>query len=583
MAKTPSGTPVKKVPLHLQSAQTRMLIKGGKIVNDDLMFDADVYIEDGIIKQVGRDIIIPGGTKTIDAKGKLVIPGGIDTHTHFQFPFMGTVSIDDFYTGTRAALAGGTTMIMDFVIGSESLLDSYEKWRSWADEKVCCDYGLHVAVTKWSDSVKEEMEILTKEKGINSFKFFMAYKDLKIQLSDEYLINAFEHCRNLGALAMVHAENGDIIAVNQKKLQKLGISGPEAHLYSRPEEVETEATHRAIVTANQVNCPLYVVHVMSKSSADIVAKKRQEGCQVFGEPIAAGLGTDGTHYFNKCWRHSAGHVMSPPLRPDPSTPSYLMDMLASGALQTTGSDNCTFNAAQKALGSKDFTKIPAGVNGVEDRMSVIWEKGVMTGKLDPCKFVAVTSTNAAKIFNIYPRKGRIQVGSDADIVVWDPHASRTISAKTHHHNVDFNIFEGMDVRGVPVHVVSQGRLIMEDGELHVSQGVGRFIPTTPYSPFVYACIQQREASIPVTVSREDYVPPEDSPIPVVTDGPVCREASFAALQDVEFHSRPPTRSGGRNMQDSSFSLSGAQIDDNKGTRPGVRVNHPPGGHSTGLW
>ncbi|GIY74765.1 dihydropyrimidinase [Caerostris extrusa] len=563
------------------SSQSRMLIKGGKIVNDDLMFDADVYIEDGIIKQIGKDLTIPGGTKVLEAKGKMIIPGGIDTHTHFQFPFMGTTSIDDFYIGTKAALAGGTTMIMDFVAGDKSsLLEAYDTWRGWADEKVCCDYGLHMIVKSWNEKTEAEMEILTKEKGVNSFKMFMAYEDLHV--SDKDLLQIFEVCARLGALAQIHAENGDIISVNQKKLLNMGITGPEGHLYSRPEEAKAEATYRAITLANQVNCPLYIVHVMSKSAGDVIAKKKQEGYNVYGEAITAALGTDGLHYFRKCWQHAAAFVMSPPLRPDPSTRRHLMELLSSGVLQATGSDNCTFNSSQKGLGLKDFTKIPNGVNGVEDRMSIIWEKGVMSGLLDPCRFVAVTSTNAAKIFNVYPRKGRIQVGSDADIVVWDPHASRTISAKTHHHAVDFNIFEGMEVRGVPVYVISHGKLVVEEGQLHVSQGSGQFIPTLPFSPFVFASVQQREL-FPPPVVRNDYeIQDGEIPSTPVSGSSISREF-LHAKSGAEFHSRPPTRSGGRNLQDSTFSLSGAQIDDAKGQRSGIRVNNPPGGHSTGLW
>lgn len=487
---------------QFQKANTKLLIRNGIITNDDASFNGDVYIENGIITEIGKNLEVSSDTRILEANGNYIIPGGIDPHTHFQFPFMGTVSIDDFYSGTRAALAGGTTMIIDFVADKDSsLLNGYQKWRNWADEKVCCDYGLHVAVTSCSNQIQKEIEILVKEKGINSFKIFMAYKNA-LMLRDYEILKVFETCKKLGAVAMVHAENGDIIDENSKKLLKMGITGPEGHLYSRPEEVETEATHRAIVLANQMNCPLYVVHVMSKSSADIISEKRRKGCIVFGETLAASLGTDGTPCFDKCWQRSAAYIMSPPLRPDPTTPPYLMDLLANGDLQVTGSDNCTFSLEQKALGATDFTKIPNGVNGVEDRMSVIWEKGVITGKLDPCHFVAVTSTNAAKIFNIYPRKGRIQVGSDADIVVWDGNKVRTISAKTHQHRVDYNIFEGMACHGVPLYVISRGRVVMENGNLNVNPGSGCFIPTPPYSPYVYRRIQQRDKTMqPKKVDR----------------------------------------------------------------------------------
>lgn len=495
-----------------QEGPRKLLIRGGRVVNDDQTFEADVLIEDGIISGVGKGLTVPDGARVIEAAGKLVIPGGIDAHTHMQLPFMGTVAIDDFYHGTRAGVAGGTTMIIDFVIPSkgESLLEAYDKWRRWADPKVVCDYSFHVCVTWWSEQVKREMEILANERGVNSFKMFMAYKDV-LMLDDSELYAAFEQCKRLGAIAQVHAENGSIIAQKTKELVAAGITGPEGHALSRPESVEAEATLRAITIADQTNCPLYVVHVMSRSAADIISQAQRTGVVVFGEPIAASLATNGTHYFDKCWRHAAGHVMSPPLRMDPSTPDYLMSLLASGDLHLTGTDNCTFNADQKALGKDDFRKIPNGVNGVEDRMSVIWEKGVTSGKMDPCRFVAVTSSTAAKIFNIYPRKGRIAVGSDADVVVWDPDATRTISAKTHHQACDFNIFEGMQCHGVPLYVLSRGRIVRDPQGVHAVAGSGEFVPNPTYSDIVYGRIKQRDKiNTPRLVERQPY------------DGPVIR-------------------------------------------------------------
>ncbi|KAF1528419.1 Dihydropyrimidinase, partial [Eudyptula minor] len=456
-------------------AQQRLLIKGGKVVNDDCSVVADVYVEDGVVQQVGPNLNPepPTGLVVLDATNKLVIPGGIDTHTHMQFPFMGSRSKDDFYTGTKAAIAGGTTMIIDFAIPQKgcSLIEAFDRWKSWADPKVCCDYALHVAVTWWSNKVKEEMKSLVQNKGVNSFKMFMAYKDLYM-VNDEELYAAFSCCKELGAVAQVHAENGELIAQGAKKMLAMGITGPEGHELCRPEDVEAEATQRAITIANAVNCPLFVVHVMSKSAARVISNARREGKVVYGEPIAASLGTDGTNYWNKDWAHAAAYVMGPPLRPDPSTPGFLMNLLANDDLSVTGTDNCTFDICQKALGKDDFTKIPNGVNGVEDRMSVIWEKGVVS---------------ISRCLNV-EQNARISV--ILGVVLFCKH--RTISAKTHHQANNFNIFEGMICHGVPVATVSKGKVVYEGGAFNVTAGEGKYVSRPPFPPYVYKRVRQRE-------------------------------------------------------------------------------------------
>merc|ERR1711892_319636 len=539
-------------------AQSMILIKGGEVVNEDGRQMADVYIEDKIIKQVGKNLDVPSEARVIDATGKLVIPGGIDTHTHCQMPFMGTFAVDDFYIGTKAGLAGGTTMLIDFVIPSkgESLIDAYNKWKGWADAKVCCDYSLHMAITYWDEKVEGEMaKVVSQDVGINSFKVFMAYKDF-FMLRDNEIIECFKRVKTLGGIGQVHAENGDVIVENCAKLLAAGITGPEGHPLSRPEEVEAEATYRACVIANQTKCPLYVVHVMSKSAANIILEKRKDGSVIFGEPIAASLAVNGSHYYHTCWRHAAAYVMSPPLREDVSTPGYLMELLASGDLQCTGTDNCTFNAKEKAMGINDFTKIPNGVNGIEDRMAVIWEKGVHSGIMSPERFVGATSTTAARIFNIYPQKGVIAPGSDADVVVWNPDKTRVISAKTHHHAVDFNIFEGMEVHGVAEWVLTGGRVVVEDGELKMAKGAGKFVPNLPFSPYVYDQVKAAEekyAAKTVAVKRSE----QDMFVDMT-------KTAAAAEED-----KP-------RMQDTMAREASSAID----SKPQIRVRNPPGGKSS---
>jgi dihydropyrimidinase len=476
------------------------LIRGGTVVTAEHSFRADVLCADGKIQAVGDKLDAPAGTQVVDAGGQLVMPGGIDPHTHMELPFMGTTASEDFYSGTAAGFAGGTTMIIDFVIPDpkEPLLAAYRKWRGWA-EKAAGDYSFHVAVTWWDDSVHRDMGILTREHGVNSFKHFMAYKGA-IMAEDEVLVNSFSRARELGALCTVHAENGELVFHLQQQLLKAGINGPEGHPLSRPPEVEGEAANRAIRIAEVLGVPLYIVHNSCRQSLEAITRARNEGQRVFGEVLAGHLLIDDSVYRNPDWNTAAAYVMSPPFRPREHQ-KYLWRGLQSGMLQTTATDHCCFCAPQKAMGRTDFTKIPNGTGGVEDRMSVLWHHGVGKGRLTPSEFVRVTSTNAAQIFNIYPRKGSVSVGADADLVVWDPTASRTISARTHHQKIDFNIFEGMAVQGVATHTVSQGSVVWADGKLNAVKGAGRYVDRPTFAPYYEAVQRQAEVRRPRAVVR----------------------------------------------------------------------------------
>ena len=468
-----------------------LLIRGGTVVDSETTYRGDVLCMDGRIVHIADQVEAPSGATVVDAGNQLVMPGGIDPHTHMQLPFMGTVASDDFYTGTAAGLAGGTTAIVDFVIPNpqQSLLAAFREWRGWA-EKAASDYAFHVAVTWWDESVSREMGILAKEHGVQSFKHFMAYKNA-IMCDDEALVNSFSRCIELGALPTVHAENGELVFQLQKKMLAMGLTGPAAHPLSRPPAVEGEAANRAISIARVLGTPIYVVHNSCRESLEAISRARNDGQRVFGEVLAGHLLIDDSVYRNPDFAFAAGHVMSPPFRPKEHQEA-LWHGLQAGHLHTTATDHCAFCAPQKAAGKNDFTKIPNGCAGIEDRMSVLWHYGVGTGRLTPSEFVRVTSTNAAQIFNLYPRKGAVRVGADADLVVWDAHATRTISAKTHRQNVDFNVFEGRTVSGVTTHTIANGKLVYANGDLRAERGAGRYLPRPTHPPYFEANAKRAE-------------------------------------------------------------------------------------------
>lgn len=476
-----------------------VIIKGGTVVTAERETRADVHIEGEKVVAVGENLDV-AGAEVIDASGAYVMPGGIDPHTHMELPFMGTVASEDFFTGTSAAAAGGTTMIIDFVIPSpqQPLMDAYKQWREWS-EKSAADYSFHVAVTWWDQSVHDDMGTLATEYGVNSFKHFMAYKGA-IMCDDEVLVNSFSRARELGALATVHAENGELVFRLQQEVYDRGIHGPEGHPLSRPPEVEGEAANRAIRIAEVLGTPLYLVHTSCIDALEAVTRARLEGQRVFAEVLAQHLVIDESVYRHPKWDHAAHYVMSPPFR-SKEHQEALWRGLQSGMLQTTATDHCCFCTPQKEMGKDDFRKIPNGTGGVEDRMSVLWHHGVRTGRLTPSEFVAVTSTNAAKIFNIFPKKGSIAPGADADIVIWDPDKTRTLSKETHHQNVDFNIYEGMEVTGAAAVTLSRGTVIWQDGQLKTTKGAGQYVHRPCFPEFWSSQMKRNEHAVVGPVER----------------------------------------------------------------------------------
>lgn len=453
----------------------RVIIRNGEIVNADGQFKADVYCEDGVIRAIGPDLDVTGkGAETVDASGQYVFPGGVDAHTHMELPFMGTVSADDFYTGTAAGVAGGTTTIIDFIIPNrnQSLIDARNWWMEKA-RKACADYAFHMAITWFDEQVRREMRQVFHEDGISSFKTFLAYTGA-IGVDDRELLGAMDTAAELGALVTVHCEHGIAVQRMQGKLLKEGKTAPKYHALSRPSYMEGEATERAITLARSVGMPVYIVHLTAREALAAAKRAHAANVPVWTETCPQYLLLDDSVY-DKPDFEGAAYVMSPPIRPK-GHQEALWEALAQGHIHTVATDHCPFRQAdQKTMGKGDFTKIPNGAAGIEDRLSLLYTYGVTTGRLSLQRFVDVCCATPARIFNLAPKKGTIRVGADADLCVYDPSTTRRLSAETHHQKVDRNIYEGFEVKGRVTHTVANGRLVFADGDLRVERGAGRYL------------------------------------------------------------------------------------------------------------
>lgn len=463
----------------------RTLIKGGEIVTAVDRYRADVLVEDAVVTAIGRDLAAGKVDRTLDAKGKLVFPGGIDPHTHMELPFMGTVSSDDFFTGTRAALVGGTTTIIDFAIPAkgQSLSSALAAWDEKARGKACCDYAYHMAVTDWNDQIQAEIAEMV-QRGITSFKTFMAYKGV-LGIDDGQLFSIIRRVREVNGLVTVHAVNGDVLAKLSQEFLASGRSGPEYHYQTQPRQMEGEATHRAIALADLASQGIYIVHVTCRDSLEEIKRARYQGKKVWAETCTQYLLLTQDLY-HKNGFEGAKYVLSPPLREREDTEA-LWGALARGDVQTTATDHCPFNfIGQKDMGKGNFTHIPNGLPGVEDRMALLYSYGVQRGRINIHQYVALTSTHAAKLFGLFPRKGTVAVGSDADLVIFDPSARWTVRASEQTQRVDHNVYEGFEVQGRVQTVLSAGRVVVEDGRFVGQRGKGRFLERAPFDPAALA-------------------------------------------------------------------------------------------------
>lgn len=467
----------------------KILIQNGQIVNAAESFKADLLIEGEKIVALGHNLPVDGVDRVYDASGRYVIPGGIDVHVHLEMPFMGTTSKDDFETGTRAAIAGGTTSVIDFCLPAkgQSLKDALAIWDAKSKGKACCDYSYHMAITDWNESIRQELDMCF-ERGITSYKVFTAYKGA-LMISDEEIFDLMLEVRQRGGLVTAHAVNGDVLNILASRFAAEGKLTPHYHPLCQPPFAEGEATGRILELGYLADQPAYIVHMTAKESVDELVRARARGWESYGETCPQYLVLDDSVYDLPNFE-GAKYVLSPPIRKKRDQEA-LWAALANGIIQTVGTDHCTFDfKGQKDMGRDDFRKIPNGLNGLEERLNVLYTAGVRTGKITMNRFVELVATNPAKLFGLYPNKGTIAPGSDADLVIYDPEYRGVISAKTHQSACDSNVYEGFEIEGAPSHVFVRGMLSWEMGEFKGKPGHGQYLTRPAGRPM-------RPARVPV--------------------------------------------------------------------------------------
>jgi dihydropyrimidinase len=457
-----------------------VLIKNGTVVTASDTYAADVAILDGKIHSIGHDLPQENATKVIDAAKKYVMPGGIDVHTHLDMPFGGTTSADDFESGTRAAAFGGTTTLIDFAIQykGQTLRTAFDTWMAKAESKAVTDYAFHCIITDLPQAQLDEMPALIRD-GVTSFKLFMAYPGV-FMLDDASIFRALKATSKNGAMVCMHAENGGAIDVIVQQALAEGKTAPKYHALTRPTTAEAEATSRAIALAEMAGAPVYIVHLSCNDALEKVREARDRGLPVYAEtcPQYLFLSLDD---MDAPGFEAAKYVFTPPLR-EKWHQERLWNGLKQDHLQVVSTDHCPFCfKEQKELGRNDFTKIPNGGPGIEHRLSLVYSGGVGKGRFSVNRFVELVSTTPAKIFGLYPRKGTIAIGSDADIIVFDPEREHTISAKTHHMRVDYSMFEGIKVKGMPDMVLSRGKIVIEGDKFMGKAGAGNFLKRATYA------------------------------------------------------------------------------------------------------